>query len=398
VLASRARIKTLGVVKSPTPRIVHGQPSWPIKSTHVQAYLTRLAGHLAPVRFKLGRRTIEPFSVAPWAEEKLGREIPALLRVLRGDFLCAPFGGNAEPWRGERHPPHGESANAIWRFKGLERAGRVLTGHAQLDPRVRRGRIDKFITLVDGQTAIYQRHVFSGMKGPLNPGHHATIRFPDAPGSGRISTSRFVHGQVFPGGFEAPENRGYQSLKPGATFRAIERVPLQAGGFADLSRYPARRGFEDLVMLSADRRLPFAWTAAAFPRERYAWVSLRDPRQLGHTIFWISNGGRHYPPWNGRHTSVMGLEDVMTYFHEGIAKSVRPNPLSRRGIPTALQLDPKRPTTLNYIMAVVELPAGFDRVKAVRPVKGGVELIAFNGKRAQGAVDLAFLAGEQPRG
>jgi hypothetical protein len=213
-----------------------------------------------------------------------------------------------------------------------------------------------------------------------------------------ISTSRFVHGQVFPGVFEAPENRGYQSLRPGATFRSIERVPLQAGGFADLSRYPARRGFEDLVMLSADRRLPFAWTAVVFPGERYAWISLRDPRQLGHTIFWISNAGRHYPPWNGRHASVMGLEDVMSYFHEGIAKSVRPNPLSRRGIPTSLQLHPKRPTTLNYIMAVVDLPAGFDRVQAIQPAKGGVELLAVSGKRAQCAVELAFLRGGQPGG
>jgi hypothetical protein len=395
-LASGARLQTLGRVKSPSLELVQGQPSWPIHSSHVRAYLTRLAGHLAPVGFKLRRRTVYPFSVAPWGAEKFGPDIPPLLRVLRGDFLCAPFGGNAKPWRGEQHPPHGESANSTWRLKSVERTGHVVTAHAQLDTRVRRGRIDKFISLVDGQTVVYQRHVFSGMRGPMNIGHHATLKFPDAPGSGIISTSPFVHGQVYPGAFEVPEKRGYQSLLPGARFRSIERVPLQAGGFTALSRYPARRGFEDLVMLSADPKLPLAWTAVVFPKERYAWLSLRNPRQLGHTIFWISNGGRHYPPWNGRHTSVMGLEDVTSYFHDGIAASVPPNPLSRRGIPTALQLSPTKPTAISYIMAVVELPAGFDRVRTVRPTKGGVELLAANGRRARGDVDLGFLEGNAP--
>jgi len=88
--------------------------------------------------------------------------------------------------------------------------------------------------------------------------------------------------------------------------------------------YPARRGFDDLVMLSADPDLPFAWNAVTFPAQRYVWFSLRDPRVLRHTIFWISNGGRHYAPWNGRHTGVLGLEDITSYFHMG--RRSRPGP------------------------------------------------------------------------
>jgi hypothetical protein len=216
----------------------------------------------------------------------------------------------------------------------------------------------------------------------------------------RSATPRFFpsHAQVFPDWFEQPENRGYQSLKPAAEFRALERAPLLHGGTTDLTRYPARRGFEDLVMLTADPKLPFAWNAVTFPRERYVYFALRDPRQLRHTILWISNGGRHYPPWNGRHTSVMGIEDTTSYFHYGLAESAKPNPLNRRGIPTALTMNPKKPAVVNYIFGVAEIPAGFDRVKNIIRVNDGIELVAANGKRAFCAVNVGFLEDDKARG
>jgi hypothetical protein len=379
-------------MSAPTLHTVHGQPSWAFRSSHVHAHLTKLGGHLGPVGFRLDHRLVFPFSVAPWAEEKLEPGTPALLRALRGDFFCAPFGGNGTPWRGEKHPPHGEPANATWKLKAFERAGDRATMHAELFTGVRAGRVGKFITLIEGHSAVYQRHVITA-RGPMCLGHHAMVKFPDAPGSGVISTSRFTHAQVFPGAFESPENRGYQSLQPGATFRALDRVPLLNGGTTDLTRYPARKGFEDLVMLTADATLPFAWTAVTFPQERYVWFALKDPRVLRHTVFWISNGGRHYPPWNGRHTSVMGIEDVTSYFHYGLAESAAPNPLNRRGIPTTLTLDPKKPTAVNYVMAVAAIPAGFDRVKAIKKTADGVELFAANGKRARAVLDVGFLTG-----
>jgi hypothetical protein len=379
-------------MSAPTLHTVHGQPSWAFRSSHVHANLTKLGGHLGPVAFRLEHRLVTPFSIAPWAEEKLAPDTPALLRALRGDFFCAPFGGNGTPWRGEKHPPHGETANATWRLKAFERAADRMTLHANLPTLVRSGTVDKFITLIEGHTVVYQRHVLALARGPMSIGHHAMLKFPDSPGSGIVSTSRFTRAQVLPEWFERPENRGYQSLQPGAEFRSLERVPLLAGGTTDLTRYPARRGFEDLVMLMADPKLPFAWNAVTFPRERYVYFALRDPRVLRHTILWLSNGGRHYPPWNGRNTSVMGIEDTTSYFHLGLAESAKPNPLSRRGIPTTLAMSPKTPTTVNYILGVAAIPAGFDRVKQIARTRDGIELIAANGKRAACTVDVGFLS------
>lgn len=376
-------------MRSAELNIVHSQPSWAFKSDRVSAFLTRLGGHLGPVNFKLGTRLINPFSVAPWASEN-PKTIP-LLQALRGDFFCCPFGGNETPWRGERHSVHGESANSRWKLRSIQRDGDSVHLHATLKTNVRGGQIDKHITLVDGQTVIYQRHVISGMSGPMPVGHHPMLRFPDRPGSGLLSVSRFVRGQVYPGAFEKPENGGYQSLKPSAMFRSLERVPQLAGGFADLSRYPARRGYEDLVMLSADPKLPFAWSAIAFPKQGYVWFSLRNQRVLRGTVLWFSNGGRHSAPWSGRHVNVMGIEDTTSHFHDGLAKSACPNALTRRGIPTAIQLSGKEPTAIAHIMAIATIPPGFDHVADIRADGAGVELRSRSGKRVRCAVKLDSL-------
>jgi hypothetical protein len=227
----------------------------------------------------------------------------------------------------------------------------------------------------------------------MNLGHHAMIKFPDAPGSGFVSTSAFTCGQVFPQEFESPERRGYQSLEPGAKFDSLERVAMISGETADLTRYPARRGFEDLVMVVSDPDLRFAWNAVSFPRQRFVWFALKDPRVLRQTIFWISNGGRHYPPWNGRHINVMGLEDVTSYFHFGLAESVRRNPLSAKGIPTCFRLDPRKPRRVAYIMGVAKAPAGFDKVVSIEaePGKQQIVITSATGRMAKANADLGFL-------
>jgi hypothetical protein len=96
----------------------------------------------------------------------------------------------------------------------------------------------------------------------------------------------------------------------------------------------------------------FAWTAVHFPEEGYVWFSLKDPRILSGTVLWHSNGGRHYSPWSGRHRAVLGLEEVTSSFHWGLAESVAPNDASRAGYKTAHNLDPDLPITINSITGV----------------------------------------------
>ena len=86
-----------------------------MKTRTVTAVLTRRGGHLSPVVYRVGNRTISLFAAPPWSAEKRDRNCAPVLQVLRGDFFCMPFGDPGKPYRGEQHPPHGESANAIWR-------------------------------------------------------------------------------------------------------------------------------------------------------------------------------------------------------------------------------------------------------------------------------------------
>lgn len=370
-----------------TCEILH-QPSWRVATHEVEAFVTRLGGHLGPVTFRLDRRRVQPFAVAPWYAEPLP-DLPPILEVLRGDFFCLPFGNNSRPHRGEHHPPHGEPANARWQCLTLRRE----RAHFQLHTRIRSGVIDKHVLLRPGETTIYQQHVIRGMSGPMNFGHHAMLRFPDRERSGLVSSSGFTWGQVAPETFESPALRGYSSLKTGGRFRSLNRVPGADGGWHDLSSYPARRGFEDLVMLVGRTRRRMAWTAVSFPRERYAWFALKDPRVLTNTVLWHSNGGRHYPPWNGRHLNVLGLEEVTSYFHYGLAESARRNAVNARGGITCGRLDPRRPLVVNYIMALVPIPPGFDHVHTITPTpdRQRVRLTSRSGRAVETSLDVNFL-------
>lgn len=370
--------------------IISGQESWTLNATKVEAAVTRQAGHLGPVRFRAGNRWVTPLDVAPWADEPLAPEIPDVLRVMRGDFFCMPFGGNETPYRGEIYPPHGETANAAWT---LEESSPTRL-HLSMETAIRKGRVDKVIEIVPGHSAIYSRHVISGMKGPMSFGHHAILKLPKG-SAGRINISRFTYGQVFPGVLEDAAKGGYSILKPGAEFASLRRVPQMDGKSADLSIYPAREGYEDIVMMASDTTLPFAWTALVVPEENYVWFGLKDPRVLHSTVFWMSNGGRHYAPWSGRHRATIGLEEVTSNFHYGLAESAKPNPLSRAGIETCVQLDPKRTFPINYIMAVSAIPRGFDIVKSIRAAANGksVTVASQSGKSISVPLNLSFLSG-----
>src|SRR5580700_9846187 len=135
--------------------MVCGQPSWRLASSEVEAFVTEQGGQLGPVTFERKGRKIRPFSVAPWVEEKFSPPLPPIIQVLRGDFFCLPFGGNATPFRGEKHPVHGETANSRWTLQNLTKRKDGSTLHLRLRTRVRAGRVDKFISVREGHPAIY---------------------------------------------------------------------------------------------------------------------------------------------------------------------------------------------------------------------------------------------------
>jgi hypothetical protein len=141
-------------------------------------------------------------------------------------------------------------------------------------------------------------------------------------------------------------------------------VPTNDGTTVDLTRYPTPRGYEDLVLFASDPKREFTFTSVSVPVGRYLYFQLKNPRVLGQTLFWMSNGGRHYAPWNGRVRSVLGVEEITAYFHYGLERSVQKNPLNDLGSPTSIHLDGKK-ASFRLIMGLVAVDRGFMGVKEI---------------------------------
>ena len=376
----------------PSARI-QGQESFLLESSLVELALTRRGGLLAPVTFFPGdEQPIRPYAIAPWAEEALPPATPPVIAGLRGDWFCSTFGANAEAYQGRHLPLHGETANGDWQpiARGATKAGCWM--RLGMDLPLQGGRCEATTALLNDHSVIYQRHDLQGLTGPCNPGHHATLTFPDAAGAGRLSFSRLIHARTYVEPVERPENRGYSWLKPDAEITDLKAVPCIDGSTTDLSRYPARRGFEDIVILCADPGLDIGWSTVTFSEQGFVWFALRNPKLLASTLLWLSNGGRHYPPWSGRHVNVMGIEDITGFFHAGLAASCRSNGLNTRGIRTCLEPDRTGRLSIPYIQGVARIPVGFDQVAKIESKQsGGLSLMAESGIGLEIACDVDFL-------
>jgi hypothetical protein len=366
----------------PTLRKVFNEPSFILQTKQVSAAVTRLGGHLAPVYFNRDRRAIQPYHVAPWWNEKLPPNYPNILKVLRGDFFCMPFGNNTKPFRGENHAGHGEVANKPWTFVEQRRTSRGVSLHLAMNVKIRPGHVDKRVALVNGHNVIYQQHVISKMRGPMNVAHHPNIQFPDRPECGKIALSPFLFGCTAPVPVELPSQGSYTFLKSGVEFHDLRRVPTIWGTMADLSVYPNYRGFMDLALMINNPKDKFGWSSITFPREGYVWFALKDPKVLKATMFWRSNGGRHADIWRGRHINCLGIEDVTWYYGENMESCLKPNIMSKRGIKPYLTMNPKRPTVINYIQGCVPVPKGFAEVKKIAVVSDSELVIHGNGGKS----------------
>ena len=355
--------------RKPVLRKIFNQPSYVIRTKRVEVAVTELGGCMAPVTFyRDSGKPIQPLAVAPWWKEPVMRDQPPCIQALRGDFFCMPFGGSANAYHGRNYPPHGETANRRWSFddRRTSKLGSALDLSMKL--KLQAGEVHKTLAVAVDTNVIYSRHRLCGISGNMTYSHHATLQFPDRPGSARLSFSPFAHASTYPHTLETPAEGSYAILKKGCVIEDLTKVPLIDGTTTDLTSYPNRRGYEDAAMVCADTSLDFSWSAATFERERYVWFNLKNPRILASTMLWFSNGGRHFAPWSGRHINVMGMEEGTTFWGDGIAASEKPNEFSKHGIKTVRAMRRSECFDVPCIMGVAVLPRGFRVVKTMRRV------------------------------
>jgi hypothetical protein len=356
--------------------------TFPLRSDRVSLAVTETGGQLSEVAFVLADgRTVAPMHVAPWADETLGDDIPPMLRVLRGDFLAAPFGASdVLPGEGR---DHGLAANGTWRLAGHSESALDAT----LTGTIMGATLDKHVELRAGESVVYQRHTFTGGSGRLPVGHHAMLRA-DTPL--KLGFAPWTVALTPPKPVETPPH-GRPLLAPNQTIRDLTRAERADGGTADLTQFPSADGYEALWMLVSDPVPEFAWTTATAPARNWVWFSLKKQRTLPQTLLWFSNGGRDYPPWNGRHRLAIGIEEICGYFHLGHAASVAVNPVAAGGSATAMELAPNGQTVLSYIFGLAATPPGFGAVTDVIAVPGGIRLADAAGHAVFAACDLSFV-------
>ena len=312
----------------PARALTHRQHDWAHGRLTVQA----LGAMLGPVIFRLpDGREVSPLHVAPWADDPQAASLPGILRALRGDFACVPFGADraldlagdwgplSRPAPERPGPPHGLSSNALWEMQddGL----RLTLEYPEDSPIafVQRAILpDPALPAID---MVLTLHIRRDCCLPI--GLHPVFRLPD---SGLLIEAGPRGGMTFPGALEP----GVSRLAPAARFASLAAVPLALGGTADLRHLPLPHATEELVQLTdAGGRATLIWPGEGF-RAHLTW----DASHFPDLILWISNRGRRAFPWNGRHQA-LGLEPVCAAFDLGTEISAGPNPLQTATHPTA---------------------------------------------------------------
>jgi hypothetical protein len=194
--------------------------------------------------------------------------------------------------------------------------------------------VDKILSLRDGHPFLYQEHVFHGGEGGMPVAHHAMTVMRDG---GRLAFSPKRLALTPDQPLEPDPARGRYRLAYPARSTDLHAFPSVSGP-TDLADYRTGRRTEDFVTLvEADHAGP-GWTAVARRAERDLVLVLKNPAELPVTMLWLSDGGRDYAPWNGRHLGVLGIEDGRTAV--GHSASLGDNPLRREGVATSFALSP----------------------------------------------------------
>ena len=373
--------------------VEYSQPGWRLKSDKIDMFITAAGGHMAPVRFCIDTDSpVQPYYISPWQNEGLGGFGDPILVPLRGNWFGMPFGGNGEVVNGEKHPAHGEAASSKWSFVGVKSDAGVTTLTLGLETKVRKGRITKKLSIIDGQNVIYTSHKIEGNAGKMSIGYHCTLNSPEEPGSLRIATGKFEFAMTCPTVFSDPAGGAYQALALGEKFNDLTKAPtrFKDAPTADISAFPLRTGYADLVQVVKKPTNAPAWTAATCESKGYMWFSLKDAAVLPSTLFWIANKGRHDFPWNGRNRC-LGLEENCGFFAEGLAGSSKSNAINQSGFPTTVTLSADKPTTVNFIEGAVRIPKGFRNVKSVKFGEKKVTFTSVTGKEVTVDVHYKFL-------
>ncbi len=313
-----------------------------------------------------------PLHVAPWRDEAEVQNDPNVALVdkrLAGDFFCMPFGRDDV----NGGPIHGPTANDPWKLVAHD----VGLARFALSTGVLGAHVTKEVRLVG--PCLLQTHVVDGGSGNVTFSHHPMARMTEG---GRLSFSPKRAALTDP-----------NAQHDGANLWALNQLRGDlnlegADGEAwDVRTYPAGRCVEDFCTLAEARGNILGWSCLMRNAEDDMLIVLKDPLMMPITMLWISNGARDFPPWNSRHTGVLGIEDGCAMGGEGLCASSGENRLTAMDVPTSIALGPRH--VIRHAMVSLPRPPGWSELTQITLHDGELHLREASG----GTMSIPFPEG-----
>lgn len=314
-----------------------------------------------------------PLHVAPWRDEpevQDNPDLPLVNKRLAGDFFCMPFGLDDV----EGDPIHGHPSNAPWEVVDHD----VAHARLHLSVPVRGADVTKDLRLTG--PVLYQTHTIEGGAGEVTLAHHPMAHMAEG---GRLSFS--------------PKRAAFTDPNPqyeGHNLWALNQLEpnlhlyCEDGGQWDLHDYPAGHSVEDFAYLAEARGRDTGWTVLMRNAEDDMLVILKDARVMPITMLWISNGGRDFPPWNARHTGVIGIEDGCAAGGMGLKAAMSDNRLTAMGVPTTHALGQR--LVIRHAMISLPRPPGWSEVADITLADGQATLTETSGATVSVPFDSGF--------
>lgn len=320
-----------------------------------EACMQNLGGMLAPVHFQLADgRSVSPLHVAPWHDEDMTDQ-PGILRRLRGDWPCIPFGAPPPaplpaPWSAkltstiatEELHPHGYGANHHWDLDTP--AENRLSGTVRYPDDHPIEALHREVEGIAGRAEILCSLTVTPRRDCRLPiGLHPVFRLPEIEESAVLDVG--PHGTVW--SHPLDEEGLISVVEPNRHFESLDRLWSRQDGPLSLTRLPLARPSETLLLLTGVCGRAVLTNEA----ERYRVTLQWDAELFPSLMLWISNRGRTQRPWNGRHLA-LGVEPIRAAFDLGVRVSTDPNPLQEAGVETCYPFTSGKPLTTQYSIAV----------------------------------------------
>ena len=313
-------------------------------------------------KFKLNNKLVEPLHSANWIEdhsEELSK-LPGILKNLRGEFPCVPFGINSpiekvtDDWKevySEKpyinNEPHGFSSNREWEL--IEKTNYyakfkiVYPSEDFVNYLIRTIEVDN-----DNIYKIKCTLTIAVKENcDLPIGLHPMINIPSERNKVKIKPGNFKFGLTYPGLVLPGKTLG----AIGREFSSIEEIPGFADETVDISQPPFDGNYEDLFQLCG---IDGIMTIENY-EDNYSFKMQWDKEHFTSVLMWLSNKGREEYPWNSKHIT-FGLEPITSTFGLSTHMSNNSkNPINTRGVKTTINFKKDEEWKTEYSFSIKEI-------------------------------------------